>query len=390
MKRVLILGIDGYLGWSLATYLKFNKKDQYVVGGVDNGLRRKMVASAGSISFTDILSMQERANAIGCFFAEGDITDREFVSRIFATFRPDAIVHLAEQPSAPWSMLEEQCIDTYDNNLKGTLRVIFAMAKHCPDAHLIKLGSMGEYGQPNVDIPEGKFEFEINGRKDVGIFPRRAGSFYHLTKVHDTHIIEFWCRESKLKSTDIMQGVVYGLNGQYGDLATRFDADQYFGTVINRFVAQAVLGEPITVYGEGEQKRSFLPLEDSMQCLQIAIDNPPKEPGEYRTFNQFDSVHSIWELAQLVRDIGEKFGKTPEIKFLENPRSEIQDHHYNPVNENLKKLGYIPKGDMEDVIVDLYQTLRRSKYRERLKYVLNPDVRWSGEIKECKEGKGEL
>jgi len=309
--KVFIAGVDGYLGWSLAQYLVVRGHE---VAGCDNYFRRDWVAEMGSQSATPIRRMTERLQAFrenfgtNLQFIRGDVTDYNFVWNFFRAFQPEAIVHLAENPSAPYSMIDvHHCVFTQVNNITGTLNILHAMRDVCPHAHLVKLGTMGEYGTPNIDIPEGFFEIEYRGRKDTLPFPRQAGSWYHQTKVHDSNNIMMACKIWGLRSTDIMQGVVYGTRidemGNDERLLTRFDFDQCFGTAINRFCAQAVIGHPLTPYGKGHQKRGFLPLRDSMQCLTIAIENPPKK-GEYRVFNQFEEVYDLYELAIKVQKVG--------------------------------------------------------------------------------------
>ncbi|HIE55003.1 MAG TPA: NAD-dependent epimerase/dehydratase family protein, partial [Chromatiaceae bacterium] len=306
--RVFIAGIDGYLGWSLAQYLAARGHE---IAGADLFLRRRWVEEMGSHSATPIRPMEERLPAFKenfnqeILFKKGDLRDYKFVEDFFREFQPEAIVHFGEMPSAPYSMIDvHHCVFTQTNNIVGTLNILYAMKAVCPEAHLVKLGTMGEYGTPNIDIPEGFFTIEYRGRKDTLPFPRQAGSWYHQTKVHDSHNIMFACKIWGLRSTDIMQGVVFGTRiDEMGDderLLTRFDFDQCFGTAVNRFCAQAVIGHPLTPYGRGHQRRGFLPLRDSMQCLTLAIENPPKE-GEYRVFNQFEEVYDIYELAEKVK-----------------------------------------------------------------------------------------
>jgi UDP-sulfoquinovose synthase len=305
------------------------------------------------------------------------------VRQTLAEFQPEAIVHLGEMPSAPYSMIDvEHCTFTHDNNLIGTLNLLFAMKEVVPEAHLVKLGTMGEYGTPNLDIPEGFFEIEYRGRKDRLPFPRQAGSWYHQTKVHDTHNIMLGCRIWGLRSTDIMQGVVYGTRIQEmnGDpvLATRLDFDQAFGTAINRFCCQAVIGAPLTLFGKGGQKRGFLPLRESMECLELAIENPP-EAGEYRVFNQFAEVYSIAELAEKVHQVAKSMGLACEVRHIENPRVELEEHYYNPDHQNLFDLGYKPNPDMETELRQMLEDLAANRKRiEAKRDLLIPDIRWDG------------
>jgi len=383
--RVLITGVDGYLGWALALRLA---KAGHQVAGIDNFSRRGWVAEMASASAIPIADMDERLPAFReatgneLTFFECDLADYDDVLHAYQSFRPEAIVYLGEMPSAPYSMMDvRRAVFTQTNNVMGTLTTLFAIKEAAPDCHLVKLGTMGEYGTPNVDIPEGFFEIEFRGRKDRLMFPRRAGSWYHQSKVHDTHNVEMACRLWGLRSTDVMQGVVYGvrtpeIDGDEPALRTRFDFDQCFGTVINRFCVQAAIGLPLTPFGKGGQKRSFLPLADSVQCLQLAVENPPKR-GVYRTFNQFENVYSVWDLAKKVKAAGARLGLKTTIQALENPRIEAEEHYYNPDRQKLLDLGYTPNhdidGEIESVIEDLIP------HRERIlrfRQALSPDIHW--------------
>ncbi len=384
--KVFIAGIDGYLGWSLAQHLTARGHE---VAGNDMFLRRQWVEEMGSQSAIPIYSMEERLQAFrerfgkDLNFRKGDLLDYEFLRGYLADFQPDAIVHLGEMPSAPYSMIDQaHAAFTQTNNVIGSLNVLWAMREVCPKAHLVKLGTMGEYGTPNVDIPEGVFEVEFRGRKDTLPFPRQPGSFYHLTKVHDTHNTIFACKIWDLAATDIMQGVVFGTEidamGDDPRLRSRLDFDQSFGTAINRFCCQAVVGHPLTLYGVGMQKRGFLPLRDSMQCLTIALENPPK-PGEYRVFNQFEECYTIEELAYKVREAGEVVGLEVEIEHYENPRKEQENHYYNPDRQHLIDLGYQPTHDVVAEMKIMLSDLMRHKERILAKRdILIPDIRWDG------------
>jgi UDP-sulfoquinovose synthase len=316
-------------------------------------------------------------------FWEADLTDYELVEEMIRDFEPDAVVHLGECPSAPYSMVDVHHANwVQNNNLTSTFNLMFAMRDLCPDAHLIKLGSMGEYGTPDFDIAEGFFEVEFRGRKDVIPFPRAAGSWYHWSKVHGSNNIMFACKLWGMRATDVMQGVVFGTRiDEFGSderLLSRLDFDQAFGTAINRFCCQAVIGHPLTPYGKGHQKRGFLPLRDSMQCLTLAIENPPKE-GEYRVFNQFEEVYDITELAEKVQRVAGSMGMDVEIKNLVNPRQESEDHRYCADHKNLLDLGYQPTHDVESELSVMLKDLK--SYRERIeakKDALIPDVHWGG------------
>ncbi|MDE2775363.1 MAG: NAD-dependent epimerase/dehydratase family protein [Chloroflexota bacterium] len=384
--RVFIAGIDGYLGWPLAIYLNARG---HTVAGADLLLRREWVAEVGGISALPIAGREERLAAFKdkagaeLDFRVGDLTDYQFVKGCIQDFQPEAVVHLGQMPSAPYSMMDQaHCVWTQQNNVINNLNILWAMKEAASAAHLIKLGTMGEYGTPAVDIPEGFFEVEFRGRKDRLPFPRQAGSWYHQSKVHDSHNTDFASKIWGIRATDIMQGVVFGTRiPEMGDdmrMRTRLDFDQCFGTAINRFCCQAVIGHPLTLYGLGMQRRGFLPLADSMQCLALAVENPP-EAGEYRVFNQFENAYSISELAQLVKCVAADIGLSVEINRYVNPRTELEDHYYKPDRQHLLDLGYQPTRDIQSVVRETLLELLDNKGRiEGHADVLIPDIRWDG------------
>ncbi len=382
--KVFIAGIDGYLGWTLAVHLSSRGHE---VGGADNFLRREWVEEVGSQSAIPISSMKERVEVCKRHFGqvrfwEGDLRDYDFVSQIIKEFRPEAIVHLGECPSAPYSMIDVyHATFVQTNNISTTFNLLFAMRDICPNVHIIKLGTMGEYGTPNIDIPEGFFEIEFRGRTDRLPFPRQAGSWYHLSKVHGSNNLMFACKIWGLRATDIMQGVVFGtrIDEMNADdrLLTRFDFDQFFGTSVNRYCAQAVVGHPLTPFGKGLQKRGFMSLRDSIQCLTLALEKPP-DAGQYRVLNQFDEAYDVTELALKVRKVASQLGLEVEVCNLENPRVEIEDNYYNPDHQNLFDLGYRPTHNAEAEILIMLKDLL--KYRQRIedkKDMFIPDVRWN-------------
>jgi UDP-sulfoquinovose synthase len=390
--KIFIAGVDGYLGWSLAQYLAARGHE---VAGADIFFRRQWVNNLESWSALPIASIEQRLQAFQEHFGRklhfwsGDLRNYHFVEQIFREFKPEAIVHFGECPSAPYSMVDvDHAVFVQTNNITTTFNLLFAMRDICPQAHLIKLGTMGEYGTPNIDIPEGFFEIEYNGRQDHLPFPRQAGSWYHWSKVHGSNNIMFACKIWNLKATDIMQGVVFGTRiDEMGDderLLTRLDFDWAFGTVINRFCCQAVIGHPLTVYGLGSQKRGFLPLVDSMRCLTLAVENPP-EVGEYRVFNQFAQVYSIFELALKVQKVASSLGLKVEIGNLENPRHELEQHYYKPEHQHLLDLGYKPSQDVEAEVSIMIQDLLRYRDRIRIKKeILIPELRWNGKMEKPK------
>ncbi len=384
--KVFIAGIDGYLGWPLAQYLTARG---HIAAGIDKELRRDWVAEVGSHSAIPVYSREERLAAFEARYGQpldyrvGDILDYGFLKDFLGELQPDIIVHLGEMPSAPYSMIDrDHTVFTQHNNVIGSLNILWAMREVCPEAHLVKLGTMGEYGTPNVDIPEGFFEVEFRGRKDILPFPRQAASFYHWSKVHDSNNTMYACKIWGLRATDIMQGVVFGTRiDEMGDdprLRTRLDFDQCFGTAINRFCCQAVIDHPLTLFGNGHQKRGFLPLRDSMQCLTIAVENPP-EAGEYRVFNQFEETYTIVELAALVKEVGAELGMDVRVNRYENPRAEAAEHYYNPDRHHLIALGYEPthdvRAELRIMLADLVQQRERIDAKRG---ILVPDIRWDG------------
>ncbi len=390
--KVFIAGIDGYLGWTLAQYLTSRGHD---VAGADLMLRRQWVDEMQSWSAIPIAPMGERLQAFKqrygktLQFWEGDLRQYDFVANMLQEFRPDAVVHLGECPSAPYSMVDAQhAVFVQINNLTTTFNLMFSMRALCPEAHLVKLGTMGEYGTPNIDIPEGFFEIEYRGRRDRLPFPRQAASWYHWSKVHGSNNVMFACRLWGLRATDVMQGVVFGTRidemGEDRSLRTRLDFDQAFGTVINRYCCQAVIGHPLTPYGKGHQRRGFLPLRDSMQCLRIAVENPPAR-GEYRVFNQFEETYDITQLAQKVQHVGKRLGISVEVHHLENPRAELEEHYYNPDHRQLLDLGYQPTHDVEAEMEIMLRDLLLCRDRiEAKRQALIPDVRWDGRREKVK------
>ncbi|MCX6648467.1 MAG: UDP-sulfoquinovose synthase [Candidatus Bathyarchaeota archaeon] len=383
--KVVIMGMDGYLGWPLAMHLSARGHN---VSGVDNYSRRRNVEELHSHSATPIKSMRERLDAYQkatgrkLVFHEGDLTKVDFTEKVIEEEKPDCIVHLGEIPSAPYSMIDvEHCNYTQTNNIIGTNNILFAIKKHAPKCHLLKLGTMGEYGTPNIDIPEGFFEVEYRGRKDTLPFPRQPGSWYHLSKVHDSHNIMFACKIWGIRSTDIMQGVVHGVVTEEmvnDDLLTRFDFDEAWGTALNRFCAQAVIGHELTPYGKGGQTRGYIALRDSIQCITLTVENPPKE-GEYRVFNQFDETYSVNELAEHVVKVSGEYGLAAKIWNVENPRVEREEHYYHPDREKLPALGFKPTNDLD---TELRLTIPKlMKYRGRIeekKSTIMPKIKWRG------------
>jgi UDP-sulfoquinovose synthase len=382
--RILVLGGDGYLGWPTAMYLSTHG---HVVGVVDNFAKRRWEMELNVEPLMPIRTLHDRVSAwqevtgqkIELFV--GDLRNYELVLQAFEAFKPEAIVHYGEQPSAPYSMIDHsRAVFTQMNNLAGTLNVLWAMRERCPAAHLVKLGTMGEYGTPNIDIEEGFIEIEYKGRKDVLPFPKQPGSFYHLTKVHDSHNILFACKVWKLRSTDLNQGVVYGIETDEtlldDRLATSFHYDEVFGTALNRFCVQAVAGVPLTVYGRGGQTRGFLNIRDTLRCVELALVNPPPA-GEYRVFNQFTETFNVLQLAEMVKAQSGKLGFKVGINHLKNPRVESEQHYYNPVHRKLSDLGLQPNLLSDELVQSMVKRVRDHAARIKRDIIL-PRVTWEG------------
>jgi UDP-sulfoquinovose synthase len=380
--RICVLGGDGYCGWATALYLS---KKGHVVSIVDNFVRRQWDHELGAQTLTPIQPLAERlkvwqrltGETIESYF--GDVSDYDFLASVIESFRPDAVVHFAEQRSAPYSMIDRKhAVYTQTNNVVGTLNLLFALHEIQPDCHLVKLGTMGEYGTPNIDIEEGYITIEHNGRSDVLPFPKQPGSFYHLSKVHDSHNMMFACKIWGLRATDLNQGVVYGTMTEEvamdEALINRFDYDEVFGTVLNRFCTQAAAGHPLTVYGKGGQTRGFLDIRDTVRCIEIACLNPAK-PGECRVYNQFTEQFSVLELAHMVQAAAKEMGLPVEIDHLEPPRVELQEHYYNAKHSKLIDLGLKPH-QLSDSLLDSLMNIAM-KYQDRIdRSLFLPQVNW--------------
>jgi UDP-sulfoquinovose synthase len=380
--KVLIIGGDGYCGWATALYLS---ERGHEVGIVDSLVRRHWDLQLGVDTLTPIASIRHRVDRweqltgkkIDLFV--GDICDYPFVQSFMRKFEPEAIVHFGEQRSAPFSMIDrEHAVMTQVNNVAGNLNLLYAIKEFNPDIHLVKLGTMGEYGQPNIDIEEGWITIQHNGREDRLPYPMQPGSFYHLSKVHDSHNIRFACKIWGVRATDLNQGVVYGIltdqTAKDDLLVNRLDYDEVFGTALNRFAIQAAIGHPLTVYGSGGQTRGFLDIRDTVRCIEIAVNNPAAV-GEFRVFNQFTEQFSVLDLAMMVKQAGEDAGLKVEIDHVKNPRVEKETHYYNAKNTQLKDLGLEPHCLSESLLTSLLQFAIRYKDRVDVKQIM-PTVTW--------------
>ena len=380
--RILILGGDGYLGWPTAMDLAGAGHE---VALADNYLRRRIAEETQSEALVTAPSLSIRADlfeklsGLKLDVHIGDCAERDFLAGIVRKFQPDAVIHYAEQPSAPYSMMGyTEARRTLDNNLGTTFNLIWAVLEHAPDCHIVKLGTMGEYGTPNIDIEEGWITVEHKGRQQKFLYPRQAGSLYHTSKVLDTDLLWFYVRTHGLRVTDLMQGPVYGLSTPQADLdphlMPNFHYDDIFGTVVNRFLVQAVAGVPLTVYGKGGQRRGYLDLRDTLQCVALAVAHPPL-PGELKILNQFTETFSVNELAELVRKAGDSLDLSVTIEPIENPRKEAEEHYYNPVHRGLLEMGLEPHFLTEDVLAQMLE--RIIPHRDKISRArIMPRIRW--------------
>jgi UDP-sulfoquinovose synthase len=381
--KILVLGGDGYLGWPTAMHLSAHGHE---VVAVDNYLRRNLSREENSEPLFEVPNLHRRAelwkakSGKTIDVAIGDLCDWDFVASLFTKHKPDALIHYAEQPSAPYSMKDRHTATlTFHNNLMVTFNVIQAVHEFAPDCHIVKLGTMGEYGTPNIDIEEGWLDVEHKGRKQKFLFPRAAGSLYHTTKVLDTDLLWFYVRTWGLRVTDLMQGPVYGIETYEADgqenLYPFLNYDELWGTVINRFMVQAVAGYPLTVYGKGGQTRGYLNIKDTLQCLRLSLENPAKQ-GELRIFNQFVETFSVNQIAEMVRDSGSRLGLEVQVKALPNPRKEMEEHYYNPAHTGLLELGLKPHHLTAERMDEMMKLVVR--YKDRIqKDCIFRDVKWN-------------
>ena len=380
--RVLVAGGDGFCGWPTALYLSSQGHEIFIA---DNYSRRGWDEELGTNSLTDISDLPTRIarwkeiSGREISFSAGDLTDERYVYEIVDRFRPDAFVHFAEQRSAPYSMIDRShAVFTQVNNVVGNLNIMYAIGEIVPDCHLIKLGTMGEYGTPNIDIEEGYITIEHNGRTDTLPYPKQPGSFYHLSKVHDSHNIHFACKIWGLRATDLNQGVVYNVETEETAsdpiVTNRYDYDGIFGTALNRFIAQAASGNDITVYGGGGQTRGFIDIRDTVRCIELALNNPA-ERGEFRVFNQFTEQWSVLDLGRLVEKVARTLDLEPSLVHLENPRVEKETHYFNAANTRLIDLGLKPHLLNEETVEKLM--LIAMENRDRIHpETFAPQVNW--------------
>jgi UDP-sulfoquinovose synthase len=380
--KIVILGSDGYLGWPMTMRLA---NQNHNVIAIDNYFRRTMAKETNSEALIEGPNLHQRQEMFEKKFQKkfevmiGDCSNYSFISNIIKQFKPDVVIHFAEQPSAPYSMMNyTSAKKTFDNNLNSTFNLIWAILENKPECHIIKLGTMGEYGTPNIDIEEGWINIKHNGREEKFLYPRQASSLYHTTKVLDTDLLWFYVRSYGLKVTDLMQGPVYGLfteESRIDDMfLPNFHYDDIFGTVVNRFIAQAVAGIPLTVYGKGGQTRGYLNLVDTIKCIELSINNSPK-PGELKIMNQFTEQFSVNDIAKKVKKISDKKGYQCVIRNIENPRKELEEHYYNAKHSKFIDLGLKPTLMSDEVLSELFDKISERKDEIKESIAL-PRIRW--------------
>lgn len=394
-NHIIILGGDGFLGWPTAMY--FSQRG-YQVTVVDNYMRRNNCQDWDVGMLYPVPSLVERTKIWHELTGKeikvviGDLADPEVMRGLFdgrVEYRwavnrnfsgiPETVVHYAEQPSAPFSMISyQQANSTIQNNLLVTNNLMFAVRDYARETHIIKLGTMGEYGTPNIDIEEGWLEIEHKGRRGKFLFPRAAGSIYHTTKVMDTDLLWFGVRIWGLKVTDLMQGPVYGIDTEESSidqrLRTFFNYDEIFGTIVNRFITQAVVGYPLTVYGKGGQTRGYLNLKDTLQCVHKSEQTPAKQ-GELRIFNQMMETFSANDLAEKTARVGQSLGYDVQIEHLENPRKEMEEHYYNPTYQGLIEIGVEPHYLTDEVMAEIFRSVAQYKDQIR-KDIIFRGIKW--------------
>ncbi len=382
--RIMILGGDGYLGWPTAMHFARRGHD---VAVIDNYLRRRIARETDSQALIEANDLPQRCSVFyqltgrEITHIEGDLNDPSVLYEAVRAHQPESIIHYAEQPSAPYSMRGfDEARLTLNNNLNVTFNVIWAVKDLVPDCHIIKLGTMGEYGTPNIDIEEGWLEVEHKGRRDTFLYPRQAGSLYHTTKILDTDLLWFYVRTYGLRVTDLMQGPVYGLSTEESEMDERllpnFHYDDIFGTVVNRFLVQAVAGIPLTIYGKGGQTRGYLNLRDTLQCVDLAARSPV-ERGDLRILNQLTETFTVKELADQVARVGNRLGLEVEVQTIPNPRQEAEEHYYNPKYSGLLDLGLQPHYLTDAVVEDMLTRILRYRACIDTNRIM-PRVKWSG------------
>jgi len=380
--RIMILGADGYLGWPTSVDLAFKDHELMLV---DNYVKRNIMTSLNReplVKSPRLVAKANKLNKSGCKVKTANIDCCNFdkLALLFKIFKPDAVIHFAELPSAPYSMMgNKEAWKTLENNLHVTLNLIWCVKNLNKNCHIIKLGTMGEYGTPNIDIEEGWIDVKHNKRHQKFLYPRQASSLYHTSKIMDTDLLWFYARTNGIRVTDLMQGPVYGiLDNKFiedNNLQISFAYDDIFGTVLNRFIVQAIAKTPLLVYGSGNQIRGYINIKDTLNCISLTLNNKPKQ-GSLNIYNQFTEQFSVNELAKKVKKALIKININATIKKIKNPRIEQEKHYYNAKNNNMIKLGLKPTLLNDDVIITIARHI--IKYKKNInKSVLKPKTKWA-------------
>lgn len=387
--KILLIGCDGYIGNALTQRLLARKHE---IIGIDDFTRRKAVKNdMKSVSAIDILDMDEKFQE---FIKMGRIKfiklntsiDSQYLDNVIKNYKPETIVNLGHIPSAPYSQISQQkSNEVLYNNIISTNNLLWSMKRHCKDSHYITIGTTGEYDHySNIDIEEGYIYINHKGRKSKEmIYPRRPGSIYHSSKNASTYLIDFISRAWDIRCTDIQQSIVFGAyTDEINDskIYSRLDSDEAFGTVIHRFIIQSLLGIPLTIYGEGKHQRGFISLNDSIQSLEIAVNNVAKR-GRVQVWNQLSEWHSMNDIAGMVGKVAYELGYEPTVQHIESPRTEYTgNHYYNYVTDILKSKGYNPTRTIEQEIKYIFSVISNQNIIKDIGSILEkvvvPKIKW--------------
>ncbi len=366
---VLVTGGDGYIGWPTALRTASRTDERVVL--VDNLARREWVDSVGSTSAVPVADIDDRLSAAEAVhglanlsFAEADLTDRATVDRLLEVHGPETVVHIAAQPSAPYSQINgERANYTQHNNMQATRNLLWGLHEHdLSETHFVETTTTGVYGAPEFPIPEGGAVMENQGERDEVPFPNMSGSWYHTTKSNDAANMRLAHQQFGLPISDVRTAITYGTGTEETraapELATRLDFDYYFGVVAHRFCAQAVAGYPMTVYGKGEQRKPFIALEDAVEGLaRLALIDPDDRPDDHVVYNQVTRAISIVELAETIADVAGEFDLDVSVEHFENPREEDETHKMEIENDRYAELIGGQSTTFEDGVRSILGTL---------------------------------
>ena len=372
--KIAVLGGDGFVGWPTALHLSARGHEIHII---DNLSRRWIDTELGVQSLTPMDSIQERTRiwrqetGRAIHFHLIDLArDYEIFKRWLADNRPDALIHFAEQRAAPYSMKSDRHKNyTVNNNVNATHNVLNAIVETGIGAHLVHLGTMGFYGFPTTGapIPEGSLPVGIETmggetvRQDI-LYPANPGSIYHMTKCLDQLLFQFYAKNDGLRVTDLHQGIVWGTHTAetrlHPQLINRFDYDGDYGTVLNRFLIQAAIGHPLTVHGVGGQTRAFIHIQDSVRCIELALQNPPKRGDKVKIFNQMTETHRVRDLAEMIATM-----TGARVAYLPNPRKEAAENDLVVKNDGFLALGLDPITLEQGLLSEVIDVAKKFAYR---------------------------